>query len=76
MTSPIWTRRAALTGITAAALAAPSLVSGQSVTPEVRESGPIARNASAFRNQDWRDHFKTLGKATIVADTQSRALHF
>lgn len=34
------------------------------------------RNASSFVMQDWRDHFDTLGKATIVADTGSRALHF
>jgi len=26
--------------------------------------------------QDWRDHFDTLGKGAIVADTTSRALHF
>jgi L,D-transpeptidase ErfK/SrfK len=33
-------------------------------------------NISSFRMQDWRDHFDRLGKATIVADTTSRALHF
>ena len=41
-----------------------------------RATGPVRRNASSFRNQDWRDHFETLGKATIIADTQSRALHY
>lgn len=37
---------------------------------------PVKRNASSFVAQDWRDHFPTLGKATIVCDTNSRALHF
>ncbi len=36
----------------------------------------VRSNISSFRSQDWRDHFDTLGKATIVADTTSRALHF
>lgn len=43
---------------------------GRPVAPEVR------RNVSSFVRQDWRDHFDGLGKATIVADTRSRALHF
>ena len=34
------------------------------------------RNVSGFRPVDWRDHFDDLGKATIIADTISRALHF
>ncbi|MFP4450694.1 L,D-transpeptidase [Rhodosalinus sp.] len=34
------------------------------------------RNVSSFRTADWRDHFDTLGKGAIVADTVSRALHF
>ncbi|WP_204113876.1 L,D-transpeptidase [Shimia biformata] len=34
------------------------------------------RNISAFRQQDWRDHFDDLGVAAILADTTSRALHF
>lgn len=39
------------------------------------ESG-VRRNVSSFRRQDWREHFDQLGKAAIVADTTSRALHF
>lgn len=38
--------------------------------------GAGRNNVSGFQMQDWRDHFETLGKATIVADTGSRALHF
>jgi lipoprotein-anchoring transpeptidase ErfK/SrfK len=37
---------------------------------------PVRRNQSGFRRIDWRDHFDTLGVATIIADTQSRALSF
>lgn len=37
---------------------------------------PVRRNTSSFVTQDWRDHFETLGKGAIVADTTSRALHF
>ena len=36
----------------------------------------VRRNLSSFVAQDWRDHFDDLGKASIVADTTSRALHF
>jgi len=34
------------------------------------------RNISIFRRQDWQDHFDSLGKAAIVADTTARTLHF
>lgn len=54
-----------------AALGAPFLAtSAFANTPAVRN------NISSFTMQDWRDHFPNLGKATIVADTTSRALHF
>jgi L,D-transpeptidase ErfK/SrfK len=33
-------------------------------------------NISSFAMQDWRDHFETLGVASLVADTTSRALHY
>ena len=60
------TRRAALGGLAGTmVLAAPGLALAQS-----------RRNTSSFSMQDWRDHFDTLGKATLVADTASRALHF
>lgn len=42
----------------------------QALTPAV------PRNVSAFRAQSWRDHFDTLGEASIVCDLASRALHF
>jgi len=68
-------RRFLFMGVAATSLTAPALLSAQAI-PIIRENGTSARNASGFRNQDWGDHFKTLGKATIVADTRSRALHF
>ncbi|MGX9857509.1 L,D-transpeptidase (plasmid) [Limimaricola variabilis] len=70
------TRRQALLGAAAAAtaLATPSLLRAQSARPPVQ--APVQRNVSSFRTQYWRDHFDTLGVATIVADTQSRALHY
>lgn len=70
------TRRGLVLGTSAFVCAAPAILSAQSAPPVIRENGPVRRNASSFRSQDWRDHFKTLGKATIIADTQSRALHF
>jgi lipoprotein-anchoring transpeptidase ErfK/SrfK len=34
------------------------------------------RNISSFTMQRWQDHFDELGPGAIVADTESRALHF
>lgn len=42
-------------------------------TPALTQS---SRNIASFVSQDWQDHFDTLGAASIVADTKSRALHF
>jgi len=36
----------------------------------------VRNNISSFRNVDWRDHFTTLKNGAILADTQSRAVHF
>ena len=36
----------------------------------------VRNNISSFRTMDWRDHFDSLDKGAIVADTTSRALHF
>lgn len=83
MTLPKLTRRSALLGMAAAvtvpaAARAQALVSEQlaPVQPLAPQPLPSRRNASSFVTQDWRDHFETLGVATIVADTSSRALHY
>ncbi|WP_417742952.1 L,D-transpeptidase [Salipiger sp.] len=64
-----FTRRAALT---LGAAATGSLM----VPAMARAQDGARRNISSFSMQDWRDHFDTLGKACIVCDTTSRALHF
>ncbi len=69
-------RRGALMAALGAALAAPVVLRPAGVLASERSDRFARRNASSFRAQDWRDHFKTLGKATIIADTASRALHF
>ena len=69
------TRRTLMLGA-AAALAAPALA-----RPAFAQFAPIGqdiarRNTSSFEMIDWREHFDGLGKATIICDTNSRALHF
>jgi lipoprotein-anchoring transpeptidase ErfK/SrfK len=55
---------------------APAILRAEIAEPEV-EATPFARhNISSFRTERWQDHFETLGKGAIVADTISRALHF
>jgi L,D-transpeptidase ErfK/SrfK len=51
----------------AALLAAPSLVRAQEV---------VRQNVSSFIAQDWRDHFKSLDRVSVLCDTSSRALHY
>jgi lipoprotein-anchoring transpeptidase ErfK/SrfK len=71
MTSTRITRRLLL-GAAGIALATPSLLRAQQ-----RDKPLVNRhNIMGFSVQHWQDHFDTLGKAAIVADTASRALHF
>lgn len=69
-------RNLLLTG--AAALLTPTVLRAQqSPNAQLVPSGvTTSRNASSFVAQNWQDHFSTLGVATIVCDTKSRALHF
>ena len=65
------TRRATLlTGM--AALATPSALRAE----EILASPTVRRNASSFRSRDWRNHFKSLGSGAILADIDSRAVHY
>ncbi|MGB5560518.1 MAG: L,D-transpeptidase [Paracoccaceae bacterium] len=57
-------------------LAAPQILRAQVLDPEELVDNDFRRNASSFATQRWQDHFETLGIATIVADTTSRALHY
>lgn len=58
------------------ALASPAILRAQEAVVPEDALTDARRNVSSFRSQDWRDHFETLGKASIVADTASRALHY
>ena len=79
-------RRALLGGLAALpVLSAPAVLRAQGISADTdAEAGTASpfdaqqarRNASSFRVQDWRDHFDSLGAASIVCDTTSRALHF
>ncbi|CUH40819.1 putative L,D-transpeptidase ErfK/SrfK precursor [Jannaschia seosinensis] len=79
MTRP--TRRNILLGATAA-LATPTILRAQVQQYTAEDFGGSSggentrRNVSSFQRIDWRDHFDTLGLATIICDTRSRALHY
>ncbi|RRH73787.1 L,D-transpeptidase [Falsigemmobacter faecalis] len=68
------TRRASLLALSAttAGLVLPIRTAAE-VPPQ-----PFLRrsNTSGFRTLRWQDHFESLGKGVIIADLQSRALHF
>lgn len=68
-------RRLILSGMVASsALAMPSVLRAQSAIEEEPEGAN--RNIAAFTSRDWQDHFENLNVATILADTQSRVLHY
>jgi L,D-transpeptidase ErfK/SrfK len=73
------TRRGALIGA-ASLLATPALVRAQdafpSDEPEIETKIPVKRNISSFRQQNWQDHFETLGVGCLLADINSRAVHY
>ena len=73
MSHPLLTRRHLILSGIAATVVTPAMA--QSL-PEPEAEAPVRHNLSSFSAQDWRDHFDDLGKAAIVADTTSRALHF
>ena len=76
MSSHPITRRTLIGALAASALAAPSVVRAQELTPDVRGADPdVRRNSSSLVTQRWQVHFEPQGRVTILADTGSRALH-
>lgn len=71
MTSSRISRRLLLGGAGAALLAPSLLMAEQNPRPPVNR-----HNIMGFSLHHWQDHFDSIGKASIVADTASRALHF
>ena len=65
----------AATVLTAAALPAAAQQAG---TTEMDKplAGPIRNNISGFRMLNWRDYFDNSRNGVIVADLESRALHY
>ena len=82
MHNRITRRRILLTG--SAAALTPTLLPAQSLTDDqgdqtpatVRNAPPVRRNTSAFQDQNWQDHFDTLGQGCLLADISSRAVHY
>ena len=75
MSRPFLTRRQALL-MGAATLATPMIAHAEAPTPALRADSFSRRNLSSFRSQNWQDHFERLGRATILADMESRAVHY
>ena len=78
MTTTYSRRRAIALGMAGAGgLMIPAVARAQDGLATAAPAEPvIRRNTSSFVRQDWRDHFDSLGKGAIVADTTSRALHY
>ncbi|GGH25786.1 L,D-transpeptidase catalytic domain [Cribrihabitans marinus] len=81
MTRSRLTRRGALLGA-AATLASPALLRAQTSDafpqsePAIRDQLPVRRNISSFRKRNWQDHFDSLGVGCLLADIDSRAVHY
>ncbi len=75
------TRRSALLGA-ASMLASPTLLRAQSSDAfpdqeaDISTRVPVRRNISSFLQQNWQDHFGSLGVGCLLADITSRAVHF
>ncbi|MCB1397538.1 MAG: L,D-transpeptidase [Rhodobacter sp.] len=52
----------------------PSMDNSTEMETDIRETTP--RNISSFRTLDWHDYFSNLRRGAILADTESRCVHF
>lgn len=59
-----------------ATLATPMLALAETSAPALRADAEARRNLSSFRSQNWQDHFERLDRVTILADMESRAVHY
>ncbi len=66
----------AATVLTAAALPAAAQQAGTTEMDVPLNKSPVRNNASAFRMLNWQDYFSNTRNGVIVADLESRALHF
>lgn len=65
-------------GAVLASLATPTVLRAQSL-PDYEAEEPVVtarRNIQGFRTVRWQDHFDHLRRGAILADTDSRALHY
>ena len=67
---------AATAAFGATVLASPALALSGATEIEGDISSSVSRNVSSFRALDWRPYFADLRNGAILADTQSRAVHF
>lgn len=72
-------RTALVTGV--AALVAPVVARADIQDIPMAQQAAIVppasrRNVASFRAIDWQDHFDNLNEVTLIADTQSRVLHY
>jgi len=77
MKSTKMNRRVFLATVAVTGLASPALAqSGGTFQTEAEISQTVRRNISSFRTLQWQPYFKNLRKGAILADTESRAVHF
>lgn len=78
--------RRVMLSLSGAALMTPAIVRAQTPDlwdeafpqnePVIRDRVPVRRNVSAFRRRRWQDHFDSLGQGAILADINSRTVHY
>jgi lipoprotein-anchoring transpeptidase ErfK/SrfK len=66
----------AATVLTAAALPAAAQQAGTTEMDVPLNNSPVRNNTSAFRMLNWQDYFSNSRNGVIVADLESRALHY
>ncbi len=60
----------------AGALAAPFVAGRAAFAGDEAANGAVRNNISAFRTQQWQDHFDSLGVGIIISDTVAKVLQY